>query len=140
MDDNAGKRLALKAVLAPLHLGIVEADSGVAALRCVTAQDFAVILLDVRMPLMDGVETAALIRRREQSEMTPIIFVTAHDDDEIAHIDGYAQGAVDFIFAPVSPQILRAKVGGLRQPFRQGGSAGRRKLATCRPRPTSCGS
>jgi PAS domain S-box-containing protein len=111
VDDNARKRLALKAVLAPLRLGIVEADSGIAALRCVTAQDFAVILLDVRMPGMDGVETAALIRRRQQSEMTPIIFVTAHDDDEITHIDGYAQGAVDFIFAPVSPHVLRAKVG-----------------------------
>ena len=62
VDDNAAKRLALKAVLLPLGYSIVEADSGLAALRCVMAQDFAVILLDVRMPIMDGFETAALIR------------------------------------------------------------------------------
>jgi CheY-like chemotaxis protein len=69
VDDNPAKRLALKAVLSPLGYAIVEADSGRAALRCIMAQDFAVILLDVRMPLMDGFETAALIRQRLQSEM-----------------------------------------------------------------------
>ena len=110
VDDNATKRLALRAVLAPLGHLIVEADSGVAALRCVTAQDFAVILLDVRMPIMDGFETAALIRRRQQSEMTPIIFITAHVGDEAVRTDRYAAGAVDFIFAPVVPEELRAKV------------------------------
>ncbi len=110
VDDNTAKRLALKAVLSPLGYCIVEADSGVAALRCVTAQDFAVILLDVRMPIMDGFETAALIRRRRQSEMTPIIFITAHGSDEIVSIDRYAEGAIDFIFAPVEPDDLRAKV------------------------------
>jgi PAS domain S-box-containing protein len=108
VDDNHVKRLALKAVLAPLGFSVVEADSGVAALRCVTAQDFAVILLDVRMPIMDGIETAAFIRRRRESEMTPIIFVTASEKDE--SIDRYAAGAVDFIFAPVEPDELRAKV------------------------------
>ena len=85
------KRLALKAVLAPLGYDIVEADSGAAALRCVMAEDFAVILLDVRMPIMDGFETAALIRLRRQSEMTPIIFITAHGRDEIG-TDRYAAG------------------------------------------------
>ena len=110
VDDNASKRLAIKAVLAPLGYSIVEADSGVAALRCITAQDFAVILLDVRMPIMGGIETAALIRQRQQSEMTPIIFITAHGSDELVHTDRYAQGAVDFIFAPVPPDELRAKV------------------------------
>ena len=109
VDDNAGKRLALKAVLSPLGYSIVEADSGTAALRCVMAQDFAVILLDVRMPIMDGFETAAHIRQRRQSEMTPIIFITAHGSDEI-DTDLYAEGAVDFIFAPVPPHELRAKV------------------------------
>ena len=109
VDDNAGKRLALKAVLSPLGYSIVEADSGTAALRCVMAQDFAVILLDVRMPIMDGFETAAHIRQRRQSEMTPIIFITAHGNDEI-DTDLYAEGAVDFIFAPVPPHELRAKV------------------------------
>jgi PAS domain S-box-containing protein len=110
VDDNAAKRLGLKAVLLPLGYSIVEADSGLAALRCIMAHDFAVILLDVRMPIMDGFETAALIRQRKQSEMTPIIFITAHGKDEIANTDLYAEGAVDFIFAPVPPDELRAKV------------------------------
>ncbi|MEY2420693.1 MAG: two-component system, sensor histidine kinase and response regulator [Acidimicrobiaceae bacterium] len=110
VDDNAAKRLAVKAVLSPLGFPIVEADSGVAALRCVMNQDFAVILLDVCMPLMDGFETAALIRQRRQSEMTPIIFFTAYGSDDIADADRYAEGAVDFMFAPVPPNELRAKV------------------------------
>jgi two-component system sensor histidine kinase/response regulator len=110
VDDNAAKRLALKSVLSPLGYLIVEADSGVAALRCVMARDFAVILLDVCMPDMDGFETAALIRQRRQSEMTPIIFITAFSSEEIMSSDLYAEGAVDFIFAPVPPTELRAKV------------------------------
>ena len=83
VDDNAAKRLAMKSVLLPLGYTIVEADSGVAALRCVMAQDFAVILLDVCMPIIDGFETAALIRQRRQSEMTPIIFITGYANDEL---------------------------------------------------------
>ena len=110
VNDTAAKRVALRSVLAPLGYSIVEADSGLAALRCVMAQDFAVILLDVCMPEMDGFETAALIRQRQQSEMTPIIFITAYGSDEIPDADLYAEGAVDFIFAPVPPDELRAKV------------------------------
>jgi len=110
VDDDEGKRLSLRAILQPLGHVIVEADSGTAALRCVMAQDFAVILLDVSMPGMDGFQTAALIRQRAQSEMTPIIFITAYASDEIPGIDRYAQGAVDFIFAPVAPEELRAKI------------------------------
>jgi two-component system sensor histidine kinase/response regulator len=110
VDDNAGKRLALKAVLLPLGYSIVEASSGLEALRCVLDQNFAVILLDVCMPGMDGIETAALIRQRRQSEMTPIIFITAFGGDEIDYIDRYAAGAVDFMCAPVPPEVLRAKV------------------------------
>ncbi|TML07597.1 MAG: response regulator [Actinobacteria bacterium] len=110
VDDNSTQRLALKAVLLELGCSIVEADSGIAALRCVMAQDFAVILLDVMMPDMDGFETASLIRQRRQSEMTPIIFITAHAKDEIATTDLYAEGAVDFICAPVAAHELRAKV------------------------------
>jgi PAS domain S-box-containing protein len=109
VDDNAAKRLALRAVLLPLGYSLVEADSGLAALRCLMAQNFAVILLDVRMPIMGGFETAAHIRLRRQSEMTPIIFITAHGGDEIV-TDRYAEGAVDFLFAPVQPDELRAKV------------------------------
>jgi PAS domain S-box-containing protein len=96
VDDNANKRLALASVIEPLGLKVVEAASGEDALRCVMADDFAVILVDVHMPVMDGLETATLIRRRLKSAMTPI--------------DRYAQGAVDFMFAPVVPYELRAKV------------------------------
>jgi two-component system sensor histidine kinase/response regulator len=110
VDDHPGKRLSLKAALAPLGHSIVEADSGRAALRKIMVQDFAVILLDVRMPDMDGFETAALIRQRRQSEMTPIIFITAYTSDELPPSDRWADGAVDFIFSPVPPEELRAKV------------------------------
>ena len=110
VDDDPAKRLALGSILAPLGHSIVEAESGLVALRCLMRQDFAVILLDVRMPVMDGFETAALIRERQQSEMTPIIFVTAHGSDEMLDTETYTQGEVDFIFAPVNPKELRAKV------------------------------
>jgi PAS domain S-box-containing protein len=110
VDDNPAKRLSLRAALEPLGHEIVEAGSGVAALRCVLAQDFAVILLDVRMPNMDGFETAAHIRARQQSEMTPIIFITAHARTEVLNSDLYVQGAVDVMFPPVPPVELRAKV------------------------------
>ncbi|MEA2387466.1 MAG: two-component system, sensor histidine kinase and response regulator [Thermoleophilaceae bacterium] len=119
VDDDPSKRLALKAVLAPLGCSVVEADSGRAALRCVLKQDFAVILLDVRMPEMDGFETAALIRQREASETTPIIFITAFGIDELPRQDLYAEGAVDFVFAPVPPDALRAKVSVFASLFRK---------------------
>jgi two-component system, sensor histidine kinase and response regulator len=110
VDDNAAKRLALKVALAPLGYTVIEAESGLTALRCIMSQDFAVILLDVCMPTMDGFETASLIRQRRQSEMTPIIFITAFSSDEITDRDRYSQGAVDFMLAPVKPDELRAKV------------------------------
>jgi PAS domain S-box-containing protein len=112
VDDNPAKRTALRAVLAPLGYPVVEAESGADALRCVLANDFAVILLDVRMPIMNGFETASVIRLRAESELTPIIFVTAQASDEIT-ADRYAAGAVDFITAPVDPVELRAKVSVL---------------------------
>ena len=110
VDDDVAKRLAITAILAPLGLDVVEADSGLNALRSVLVQEFAVILLDVCMPTMDGFETAAFIRQRQQSEMTPIIFITAFDGDEIERTDHYSEGAVDFMQAPVDPEELRAKV------------------------------
>ena len=110
VDDNASKRIAFRAALTPLGYSIVEADSGLAALRCIMEHEFAVILLDVCMPAMNGFETAALIRQRKQTEMTPIIFITAFGKDEIAHDDYYVQGAVDFISGPIVPEELRAKV------------------------------
>src|SRR6266568_2535242 len=111
VDDDVTKRFALKSTLAPLGEEIVEAASGGEALRQLLKQDFAVILLDVRMPVMGGFETAQLIRQRPRSELTPIIFVTALDRAETDMNRGYELGAVDFVFAPVVPSILRAKVG-----------------------------
>lgn len=110
VDDSPSKRTALKAALVPLGHVIVEADSGVAALRCVMANDFAVILMDVQMPDMNGFETVKLIRKRRQAEMTPILFITSYTSEEIDQADHYAGGAVDFIFAPIPPPDLRAKV------------------------------
>jgi signal transduction histidine kinase len=110
VDDDATKRFALKAILAPLGQKVVEAASGTDALRQLLKQDFAVILLDVRMPGMDGFETAQLIRQRPRSELTPIIFVTALASAETDMGRGYDLGAVDFVFAPVVPAIMRAKV------------------------------
>jgi two-component system sensor histidine kinase/response regulator len=110
VDDDSTKRFALKAILAPLGENVVEASSGTDGLRQLLRQEFAVVLLDVRMPLMDGFETAQLIRQRPRSELTPIIFVTALDEAETDMGRGYDLGAVDFVFAPVNPAILRAKV------------------------------
>jgi diguanylate cyclase (GGDEF)-like protein len=117
IDDNPTKRYALKAILEPLGYPVVEASSGLEGLRCLMIQDFAVILLDVRMPVMDGFETAALIRQRKKSELTPIIFITAHNKDEFEHTDHWAEGAVDFMMAPVAPDELRAKVRVFVQMF-----------------------
>ena len=110
VDDDSTKRFALKAILAPLGENVVEASSGADALRQLLRQEFAVVLLDVRMPVMDGFETAQLIRQRPRSELTPIIFVTALGQAETDMGRGYDLGAVDFVFAPVVPAILRAKV------------------------------
>jgi CheY-like chemotaxis protein len=112
VDDNAGKRLAIKAALAPLGHTIVEAESGLEALRCLLEQDFALILLDIRMPIMDGFVTASLIRTRRHSEHTPIIFVSAHasEEVEVRSVLLDAAGAVAFIAAPFEPSEMRAKV------------------------------
>ncbi len=110
VDDDATKRFALRTILAPLDENVVEASSGADALRQLLRNEFAVVLLDVRMPMMDGFETAQLIRQRPRSELTPIIFVTALDQAETDMGRGYNLGAVDFVFAPVVPAIMRAKV------------------------------
>ncbi|MEW6272679.1 MAG: hybrid sensor histidine kinase/response regulator, partial [Thermodesulfobacteriota bacterium] len=109
VDDRADKLVALEAVLADLDVDLVKADSGREALRWVLQREFAAILLDVNMPLMDGFETAMLIRKRKASERTPIIFITAYSED--MHVArGYSLGAVDFIVAPIVPDVLRTKV------------------------------
>jgi diguanylate cyclase (GGDEF)-like protein/PAS domain S-box-containing protein len=110
VDDDPAKRLAIRSILEPLGHTVVEADSGRAALRAVLRATFAVILMDVRMPIMDGFETAKLIRQRSQSRRTPIIFVTAFGRDETETASAYASGAVDFIFTPILDDVLQAKV------------------------------
>src|SRR5687767_9505810 len=110
VDDRADKLLALEAALAELDENVVRASSGKEALRCLLQQDFAVILLDVNMPGMDGFETATLIRQRPRTELTPIIFVSAINDNENHVSRGYSLGAVDYIGTPIIPEILRAKV------------------------------
>ena len=119
VDDNEAKRLAVRAMLAPLGHAVVEASSGRDALRAVLGQSFAVILMDVRMPTMDGYETAKLIRQRSESELTPIIFLTAFGSDETETASAYASGAVDFIFAPILADVLRAKVSAFVALFMQ---------------------
>jgi signal transduction histidine kinase/DNA-binding response OmpR family regulator len=110
VDDRHDKMLAYEAILSDLHENIVCARSGKEALRCLLKQDFAVILLDVNMPGMDGFETAVMIRQRSRSETTPIIFISAVNDTENHVSRGYSIGAVDYILTPVVPEILRAKI------------------------------
>ena len=110
VDDRPDKLLALEAILEGLHQNLVKVRSGDEALRQLLLQDFAVILLDVNMPGLDGFETAALIRKRKRSETTPIIFISAINDTDNHVSRGYSLGAVDYILTPVIPEILRAKV------------------------------
>jgi signal transduction histidine kinase/response regulator RpfG family c-di-GMP phosphodiesterase len=110
VDDRPDKLLAYETILDGLDENLVRANSGKEALRCLLKQDFAVILLDVNMPGMDGFETAALIRQRPRSEHTPIIFISAVNDTETHVSRGYSIGAVDYILTPVVPEILRAKI------------------------------
>src|SRR5262249_1463488 len=110
VDDLPEKRLALQVGLEGVGAHIVIADSGREALRQLLGKDFAVILLDINMPDIDGFETAALIRQRPRCEHTPIIFVTGYGD-EVHAIQGYSLGAVDYVLSPVVPEVLRTKVG-----------------------------
>lgn len=110
VDDEPANLTSLTALLEPLGQRIVQATSGAQALRHVLEQDFAVILLDVRMPGMDGIETASLIRARKRSQATPIIFLTGMDSAPELVFQGYSAGAVDYLTKPVVPVILRAKV------------------------------
>ncbi|HAX75098.1 MAG TPA: histidine kinase [Cyanobacteria bacterium UBA11372] len=110
VDDNSKNLLALEATLESLGQNVVKANSGEEALKRLLAQDFAAILLDVQMPGMDGFETAELIRMRENSRHTPIIFVTAIGKTTEFIFKGYAVGAVDYLLKPIVPEILLSKV------------------------------
>lgn len=109
VDDRPDKLLAIEAALIGLKVNVVKVGSGREALRRLLNEDFAVILLDVNMPGMDGFETARLIRQRRRSEHIPIIFITAFGDD-LHMAEGYSLGAVDYILTPIVPEVLRTKV------------------------------
>ena len=110
VDDREENLIALEAVLEPLGHLLVRVDSGIGALRELLLHDFACILLDVDMPEIDGFETARMIKQRSRSQNIPIVFVTAlpEDDEQVFH--GYEVGAVDYIFKPIDPDLLRSKV------------------------------
>src|SRR5580693_5942209 len=110
VDDTPENLISLEAALDGLGQELVLAKSGMEALRHLLNDDFAAILLDVKMPDMDGFQTAELIRSRKRSRHTPILFLTGYKSDE--HLfRGYDLGAVDFLFKPIVPEILRSKVG-----------------------------
>lgn len=110
VDDRPENLLALEAILSALDQTLVRASSGEEALKALLTDDFAVILLDVQMPGMDGFETASHIKRRERTRDIPIIFLTAINHGPHHTFRGYAAGAVDYISKPFDPWVLRAKV------------------------------
>ena len=110
VDDRPENLLALEAILEPLGQNLVRANSGPEALRHVLAQEFAAILLDVQMPGMNGFEVAEIIKSRERSRTIPIIFLSAINKEEAYVFKGYSMGAVDYVFKPFNPDVLRSKV------------------------------
>jgi CheY-like chemotaxis protein len=120
VDDNPANLLSLETVLQAPDRNLVRAFSGGEALKYLLNKDAAVILLDVRMPNMDGIETAALIRGRERTRDVPIIFLTAYDSAGGAYVtQGYALGAVDYITKPVDPEALKSKVAVFVELYRK---------------------
>lgn len=110
VDDHPENLLALEAVLSSPNYCLVSANSGKEALKCLLQQEFAVILLDVQMPGLNGFETAKLIRAREKTKHTPIIFITAISQDSENVQRGYSVGAIDYIFKPFHPETLKQKI------------------------------
>jgi PAS domain S-box-containing protein len=117
VDDRPSNLVALEAVLLPLGLEVVRAASGEEALKHLLKQQFALVLLDVQMPGMDGFETASAIKAHSRTAELPIIFVTAISREATHIFKGYARGAVDYVLKPLDPQILRAKVSVFVQLF-----------------------
>jgi len=115
IDDRAENLLALESVLEPLGLDLTTATSGEVGLRLLLEQEFALILLDVRMPGLDGLETAGLIKQREHSREVPIVFMTASSEEVRDIVRGYGLGAVDYVLKPLDPDLLRSKVAVFAQ-------------------------
>src|SRR6186713_13272 len=110
VDDQPARLLSYETILDDLGQNLVQARSGLEALEKLMKDDFAVVLLDVSMPGMDGFETASLIHEHPRFEKTPIIFVTGVHVTELDRLKGYKLGAVDYVYIPVVPEILRSKV------------------------------
>ncbi len=120
VDDNPSNLLSLETILGAPDRNLVRASSGEEALRFLLDEEAAVILLDVRMPNIDGLETAALIRGRERTRNVPIIFLTAYDSGDNTYISqGYSLGAVDYIIKPINPEALKSKVAVFVELFRK---------------------
>ena len=119
VDDRKQNLIALEAVLEPLPCRLVSVISGEEALKALLNEEFAVVLLDVQMPGMDGFETAELIKRRERTRSVPIIFVTAINKERDHVFRGYSAGAVDYVFKPYDPNVLRSKVARLPRAGRE---------------------
>ena len=110
VDDRQENLLALQAILEPLGQTLILAHSGEEALKCVLQHEFACILLDVQMPEMNGFDTAQIIKSREKSRYIPIIFLSAINKEDSYVFKGYSMGAVDYVFKPFNPDVLRSKV------------------------------
>ena len=110
VDDMPENLLAMEKILSALEVEIIRADSGEQALAIMLRHQFVVVLLDVKMPGMNGLETAALMQSHDQTMQTPVIFVTGYDMDELDQLEGYAVGATDYIIKPINPKILLSKV------------------------------
>src|SRR5438067_11605971 len=119
VDDQPANLLALDAILDDLGYNLVKAHSGTEALCRCQGDDFAVVLLDVQMHGLDGFETAKRIRGRERSRHTPIIFLTAYEDNRLPVQEAYALGAVDYLLKPIIPVIIKAKVAGFVELFQK---------------------
>ncbi|MGN6111467.1 MAG: hybrid sensor histidine kinase/response regulator, partial [Luteimonas sp.] len=119
VDDQPGRLLTYRAILEPLGERLVEASSGEEALKLLMEDEYAVILLDVNMPGLDGFETAHMIHQHPRFEKTPIIFVTAVNVTDMDRLRGYKLGAVDYVMVPVIPEILRSKVVVLAELYRK---------------------
>jgi two-component system, sporulation sensor kinase E len=116
VDDNPANRRAFESILDDDY-SVVLAASGHQALELTLKEEFAVILLDVRMPGMDGFETAELLAKRERSSHIPIIFLSAYDQTVLQAKRGYLAGAMDFVFSPVDEELLKFKVGAFARSY-----------------------
>ncbi|KHF33666.1 Transcriptional regulatory protein SrrA [Paenibacillus sp. P1XP2] len=120
VDDHPENLLALEAVLESERYNLVKATSGEEALRCLLKDEFAVIVLDVQMPGLDGIETAKLIKKRDKTKDIPIIFISANSKEAEHLFAGYSAGAIDYMVKPFIPQILKSKIEGFVEMYLTG--------------------